>query len=53
MIKFSEQQLRTPKYMRPVYLVTAGQSKYATTGTSPITSATNYWARPSSTTAWV
>lgn len=28
MIKFSEQQLRTPKYMRPVYLVTAGQSKF-------------------------
>ncbi len=29
MIRFSEQQLRTPKYLRPVYLVTAGQSKYA------------------------
>lgn len=29
MIKFSEQQLRTPKYMRPVYLVTGGQSKFA------------------------
>ena len=28
MIKFSERQLKTPKYMRPVYLVTAGQSKY-------------------------
>ena len=28
MIKFSSQQLKTPKYMRPVYLVTAGQSKY-------------------------
>jgi len=28
MIKFSEQQLRIPKLMRPVYLVTAGQSKF-------------------------
>ncbi len=28
MIKFSERQLRTPKLMRPVYLVTAGQSKF-------------------------
>ena len=24
MIRFSEQQLRTPKYLRPVYLVTQG-----------------------------
>ena len=29
MIKFSERQLKTPRQMRPVYLVTAGQSKYA------------------------
>ena len=28
MIKFSEQQLAIPKLMRPVYLVTAGQSKF-------------------------
>ena len=28
MIKFSEQQLATPKYMRPVYMVTGGQSKF-------------------------
>ncbi len=28
MITFSEQQLRIPKLMRPVYLVTAGQSKF-------------------------
>lgn len=28
MIKFSDQQLRIPKLMRPVYLVTAGQSKF-------------------------
>ncbi len=28
MIKFSEQQLKVPKLMRPVYLVTAGQSKF-------------------------
>jgi len=28
MIKFSERQLRIPKLMRPVYLVTAGQSKF-------------------------
>ncbi|MEI8347729.1 MAG: hypothetical protein WCG27_09690, partial [Pseudomonadota bacterium] len=27
-IKFSQQQLRAPKFMRPVYLVTAGQSKF-------------------------
>ena len=29
MIMLSERQLKTPKFMRPVYLVTAGQSKYA------------------------
>ncbi|MHC4662504.1 MAG: thiolase C-terminal domain-containing protein [Planctomycetota bacterium] len=29
MITFSERQLRTPKLMRDVYLVTAGQSQYA------------------------
>ncbi len=29
MIKFSEQQLKTPRFLRPVYLVTAGQSMYA------------------------
>jgi len=28
MIKFSQQQLKVPKLMRPVYLVTAGQSKF-------------------------
>lgn len=28
MIKFSEQQLKVPKLMKPVYLVTAGQSKF-------------------------
>jgi len=28
MIKFSEQQLKTPNLLRPVYLVTAGQSKF-------------------------
>jgi len=28
MIKFSDRQLKTPKLMRPVYLVTAGQSKF-------------------------
>lgn len=28
MIDFSKQQLRIPKLMRPVYLVTAGQSKF-------------------------
>ena len=28
MIKFSEQQLKIPKLMKPVYLVTAGQSKF-------------------------
>ncbi len=28
MITFSERQLRTPKYLRPVYLVTAGQSRF-------------------------
>ena len=28
MIKFSKQQLKVPKLMRPVYLVTAGQSKF-------------------------
>jgi len=28
MIKFSDKQLKIPKLMRPVYLVTAGQSKF-------------------------
>ena len=28
MIKFSEKQLKIPKLMKPVYLVTAGQSKF-------------------------
>ncbi len=28
MIKFSDRQLKTPKLLRPVYLVTAGQSKF-------------------------
>ena len=28
MIKFSEEQLKVPKFLRPVYLVTAGQSKF-------------------------
>jgi len=28
MIKFSQQQLKIPKLLRPVYLVTAGQSKF-------------------------
>jgi radical SAM superfamily enzyme YgiQ (UPF0313 family) len=28
MIKFSDKQLAIPKLMRPVYLVTAGQSKF-------------------------
>jgi len=29
MITFSDRQLKVPKLMRPVYLVTAGQSKFA------------------------
>jgi acetyl-CoA C-acetyltransferase len=29
MIKFSERQLKVPRFMRPVYLVTGGQSQYA------------------------
>jgi acetyl-CoA C-acetyltransferase len=28
MIKFSDRQLKIPKLLRPVYLVTAGQSKF-------------------------
>ena len=28
MITFSQRQLKTPRFMRPVYLVTAGQSKF-------------------------
>jgi acetyl-CoA C-acetyltransferase len=28
MIKFTEHQLKTPRFLRPVYLVTAGQSKF-------------------------
>ena len=28
MIKFSKEQLKAPKFLRPVYLVTAGQSKF-------------------------